>query len=718
MAVTGHEEGFRRLYAQEAETRLGRMTEHLLQLEAGGFDAAAVDTLFREAHTLKGGAGVVGFSDVAGVTHALEGVLERMREGAVALGSDLVDTLLDATDGLRELIAVSLDGGEAVGRADMLITALRRAAGVQAGTEEPAGSGAALPERTVASPPYEPPDVGPTRTASSGDGAVQAGDGAGQARDTIRVGVERLDDLVRLVAEAASAQLRFGRALSERLGIDPQVFDEFRQLSTVLADLQNKAMRARMVPVSGITAPLHRAVRDAARALGREVVWDVRGADTELDRGVLEQLADPLLHLLRTAVAHGLEPPTERLAAGKPAAGSVRVSAMQLGSEVVFVVSDDGRGIDAEAVRRRAADQGVDVSGVDDAEALSLVFTSGLSTAPEVTDLAGRGVGLDVVRATLERVRGRVEVSSQRGVGTEFRLVVPITLAVLRCLFVAAGGQRFALPLQTVVTALPPPGGSPPGGEGGGRPVVWLGQRPVPVSGLADTLSEGNARWSGDGPVVVVGGTARLHGFRVDALLGQRDVVVKGLGPLLPHLEVVAGASVEPDGSVVLVLDPPGLIARARRPRPARAVPARAAPGPREGDGAPTSRRPRQRARILVVDDSLAVREMQRSILQRAGYEVGTAANGDEAMADLVEAGADLVLTDVEMPRLDGFALIEQIRAQPALAGLPVVILTSHGRAEDRRRGLLAGANAYVVKSVFDAAALLSIVDGLLERAP
>ena len=519
------------------------------------------------------------------------------------------------------------------------------------------------------------------------------------------VPVSRLDELVRLVGESAAAHLRVGRMLTERLDVDAATVAEFRDLSRVLNDLQERTMRARMVPVSTITDQLHRAVRDVARSVGKTVEWEVRGGDTELDRGVLQQLADPLLHLVRNAVDHGIETPAERLAAGKPEQAVVRLHAMQLGSEVIITVTDDGHGIDVARVREEAHQRGVDVSGIDDDEALHLIFRSGLSTARFVSDVSGRGVGLDIVRANVEAVRGRIEVRSEAGAGSEFRIVVPITLAVLPCLLLACGGHRYAIPMHSVLVSQAFDHDREAHAEG--RAMVWVGDDAVPVAQLRDVLGLG-AEQRSDGPLVVIAGATRRYAFQVDALIGQRDVVVKGLGRLLPRLDVLAGASVEPDGSILLVLDAAGLIDRARLARTGSqriglALEQELSPQARHGS-------------VLVVDDALTVRELQRSILERAGFRVRVASDGVEALALLAEEPSDLVLTDVEMPRMNGFALTEAIRSQPALANMPVLVLTSLSNDEDRQRGLEAGADGYIVKAAFDEAALLSAVDRLLGR--
>ena len=523
------------------------------------------------------------------------------------------------------------------------------------------------------------------------------------ATEMLQIPVHRIDDLVRLIGEASAATLRLGSALLERLERDPSGLTEYRDLVRSLNQLQELALHARMIPVMSLAPRLRRAVRDLARETGKEVRFETRGEDAEIDRGVLERLADPLLHLVRNAVDHGVESPEERRLHGKPAEGTIRLHAMQLGSEVVIAVSDDGRGIDVGRVREAAGRTDSTAKEMDDEAALYLIFRSGLTTATKITGVSGRGVGLDAVRASLNAVRGRIEVRSDPGMGTEFRIAVPITMATLRCLVINAGGQAYAIPLQSVRAVLPPQ----PSAQVGGRPMTMLDGRPVPISSLASVLGTGNGNGA-SGPSVVLAGLTRSHAFRVDDLVDQRDVVVKGLGELVPRLPAVAGAGVQPDGSILLVLEAAGLIERARRMDSGdRSQEAASGGGHDEAV-------PQRTASILVVDDALTVRELQRSIFENAGYHVRVAVNGEEALVEISHQRPDLVLTDVQMPRMDGFELTEAIRKQPALASLPVIILTSRGSDEVRRRGLDVGADGYIVKSGFDQSALLSAVERLL----
>jgi two-component system chemotaxis sensor kinase CheA len=651
----------RQLFAQEAEVRLAQLGQLLLHLEQTPDDEQSVRSIFREIHTIKGSAAVAGLDEVSGIAHRLEELIDEVRTGRGSITPEVIDTLLRGTDQLRTAIH-------------------------QARIADPVKETAA---------PVAPIEVPQAQVSSSVSPLSSAAGGAG----VVMVPLERLDELSRLVGETAAAHLHVGRMLNDRFDLEPSTSTEFNELSRSLNALQDRAMRAQMVPVSTINDQLQRAVRDLSRAQGKDIRWEARGTDTELDRSVLHQLSDSLLHLVRNAVDHGVETPAERQEAGKRPQATVRFRAMQLGSEVIITITDDGRGIDVDSVRRQAERQGIDTQALSESELLALTLQPGLSTTQFVTDVSGRGVGLDIVRTNVEAAHGRIEIRSELGAGTEFKLIVPITVAVLRCLLVEAGGQSFALPFHRVLLSQAQDLATVAYAEG--RHLVWVNGHAVPVQALAETLGliGGEAP---TGPVVVLADSSRTHAFTVDRLIGQRDVVIKALNPILPRLPAVAGAGVEPDGSVLVVLDPPGLIERARL--------ASRANGPATSIKSPDV----HRRSFLVVDDALTIRELQRSILERAGFDVRVATDGNHALANLAEAPSDLVLTDVEMPNMDGFALTEAIRAHPTLANIPVLILSSRSSDADQQRGLDAGADGYITKSGFDETSLLTAVNRLL----
>jgi len=737
------EDEFRPLFVEEAKGHLERIASGILALESAPDDQAAIDGIFREAHTMKGAAGMVGMMRVSRLAHRLEDLLVELRAGTRRSSPELTDAMLLVLDGLGRLIANPSSGDQdasdeaalerllptsptpvlgadskpaapaqastppaATYSAAATVPPAPAAAGPIAGLEipphpQPAVLQSAAPPSpapqpalpdVVPPPPSQPPPAAPVPPAQAAHLDRKLPDAA-----TLEVPVARIDELNRLVGEASAAQLRVGHVFGSELHLDPDAVTEYRELTKVINRLQEVTERTRMVPVGTLEPILHRTVRDVARAAGKDVRWEVSGEDVEVDRGVLEELVSPLLHLVRNSVGHGVELPEVRLAAGKTTQAVVGLHAAQVGSKVVISISDDGGGINVAAVRAAAAKAGIDVSALNEEESLHLIFRSGISTAKVVTEESGRGVGLDVVATAVAAIHGTVMVVNRPGLGAEFRIVVPITLTVVPCLIVSISGQSFALPLQGIVRML----------EAqhvqvvSGRRVAVVDGHAIPVSDLAALLGLPSAE---QGPWVLLGTQESSHAFQVETVLQKRDVVVRGLTGRLRDLKSVSGASIEPNGTILLVLDVSTLLARAASFSIAPEVDKPSAPAPQLS--------------VMVVDDALMVRELQRSILERGGYSVRTATDGAEAMGMLAELPADLVVTDVEMPNLDGLQLIRNIRKHPRLANIPVLIVSSHGTDEDHQRGLDAGADAYIVKTSFDEVGLLSAVSRLLGRIP
>jgi two-component system chemotaxis sensor kinase CheA len=733
---------------EEAKGHLERIASGLLTLESAPDDHATIDGIFREAHTMKGAAGMVGMMRVSRLAHRLEDLLVELRSGTRRSTPELTDAMLLVVDGLGRLIAGAANGeqdaSDEAALERLLPSSLPLAAPAAQIELTPAQAPAPTavadrPLRAAAiaqplaqalptlAPPTPPPPVPaiPVVVTSVAEAPAQAAaptplvpmppppaqaprpaiaptpvshlDRKHLDAATLEVPVARIDELNRLVGEASAAQLRVGHVFGSELSLDPDAVTEYRELTKVINQLQEVTERTRMVPVGTLEPILHRTVRDSARAAGKDVRWEVMGEDIEVDRGVLEELVSPLLHLVRNSVGHGVELPEQRLAAGKPAQALVQLHATQVGSKVVIAITDDGAGINVAAVRAAATKSGVDVAGLGEQESLQLIFRSGISTAKVLTEDSGRGVGLDVVATAVAAVHGEIEVVNHPGAGAEFRIVVPITLTVVPCLIVAIAGQSFALPLHRIMRML----------EAqhvqvvSGRQLAVIDGVAVPVSNLADLLGLPTTE---GGPWVLLGTAAGSHAFQVETVLQKRDVVVRGLTGRLRDLKAVSGASIEPNGSILLVLDVSTLIERSNT------IADSASRVPEKATG------PARQLSVMVVDDALMVRELQRSILERGGYTVRTATDGAEALAMLAEQPADLVVTDLEMPHVDGFMLTSSIRAHPRLANIPVLIVSSRASEEDHQRGLDAGADGYIVKTSFDEAGLLSAVSRLLGR--
>jgi len=668
------------IFRSEATERLDQMVQTLLAVEEGRGDAEAIRELFRHAHSLKGTAGMVGLGDIGTVAGAVEDVLSQARTSG-ELDPALAAPLLAVTDAIRGAMA-----GQPMD-APALVAQLRAAQ--LRGGEEPA-----------AAPDPEPePEPAPAQADGGGNGgAPVAAPPATSRRDpppavpaqgvrTLRVAADRVDELLDVAGQALMNLRQWEHAVGETA--DEYTRDALEEGETLMLGLQHAVLDLRTLPLASIVGRFPRAVRDIAAVEGKEVQLDLVGVDAQLDRAILDNLPDLIVHLLRNAVSHGIETPDEREAAGKPRVGRIELRAEARGSEVTLTIADDGRGVAPELLAR--ADSPLELA--------ELLATPGLSTADAVGDLAGRGVGLDAVRRDVEALGGALLVSSQPGQGTECMLRLPATLAVLGLLLVERGDQIFGLGLANLeevaeadqIVVL------------GDRVVVDLRGDAVPLVDLADVLGMRDVR-PATGPVVIVSALNRRVAVRVDALRGEREGVVKPLGPLLARVPGYVGATFLDDGSIALIADGRHIVRRSTRIAPPVLPTEPAAPVPVEAS-----------PKVLVVDDQFTVRELQRSILSGAGYTVLTARDGREAL-ELLEQEPDvrLVLSDVEMPVMDGFALLLTLRDDPRWATLPVVIVSSRGSEEDRRRGAEAGADAYVDKAEFDQRALLETVQRLV----
>jgi two-component system chemotaxis sensor kinase CheA len=506
-------------------------------------------------------------------------------------------------------------------------------------------------------------------------------------RRTLRVPAEKIDHLLDVVGEVMQQRRRLAHSLTEEAPLSQEIADELGGGDRMLKELKDTAVGLRTLPLAVITGPLPRAVRDFAHTAGKSVEFVVTGPDTELDRVILESLSEPLGHLLRNAVNHGIESPAERERAGKPPRGRVEVRAVPHGSLVEIVVADDGRGVSREVVEEARREGSL----------ADVLARAGYSTAEEVTDLAGRGVGLDAVKTYAQSLGGRLEVRSEPGRGMEVILLLPLALALLEVLLLERGAAVYGVPLAAVEEAVTVIG--TPVLEG--QPALEVRGRMLPVVDFAALLGASAPSPAARPPGLVISAGGRRIVAICDALRGQEEVVVKPLGPLFGGVSGYLGAAILGDGRIALLIDP-AVLTRGHRKATRVAPPA---PGPA---AAP---------KILVVEDSFTVRELQRSILEAAGYPVVTARDGRDALGILDrDPEIALVVSDLEMPELDGLGLTRAIRADAARSSLPVIIITSLGSEDDHRRGIEAGVDAYMVKQRFDQQALLTTVERLVGR--
>jgi len=759
----------------EADEHLKAMSSGLMELEktpAGQRSTELVEKIFREAHSLKGAARAVNLTAVETVCQQLESMFAAFKRGEVAPSPQLFDLLHEAVGALKKLVAA---GGAARDAAEQspLSSLPRRleaaAKGISPG--EPEKEATVREVGPGKGPPA--PEAG-AREAPEGARVQPVPAERVVLAETVRVSTAKLDSVLRQAEELILAKLTGGQRVAELhritsalaarkkarekirphvLGVQAMLETEAKngrhgktklnvakllefvdQDSTALGALENAlapmaasaeqdsralakmvdnlledAKKVLMLPFSSLLDVFPALVRDLSRDRGKETELAVEGAEIEIDRRILEEMKDPLIHLVRNCVDHGIEPPAERTRKSKPARGTITITVSQKDAgKAEIVISDDGAGIDVAKVRSAAQKLGIvsaeEASGLGEQEALSLAFRSGVSTSAIVTDISGRGLGLAIVQEKVEKLGGAAFIESRRDDGTTIRVVVPLTLAAFRAVVVRASEQHFALPTTGVERV------ARVGDEDiktvENRETLQINGRAISLVRLGDILGLPPRGTPGEstspGQVVVLSSGGGRIAFLVDEIVNEQEVLVKGLGKQLSRVPNVAGATMLGTGRLVPILSVPDLMRSATKA---------AAPALRQG--AAEAAQARQKS-VLVVEDSITARTLLKNILEAAGYQVKTAVDGIDALTALKTEGFDVVVSDIEMPRMDGFDLTARIRADKKLAELPVVLVTALESREHRERGIDVGANAYIVKSSFDQSNLLEVIGRLI----
>ena len=558
-------------FVNESSEILEKLDEDLVSLEEAGEDLDLLNEIFRAAHTLKGTSSFLGFAQMTDLTHKMENVLDLLRKGEMKLNQGMMDVILQGVDQIKILqedirnnMIVRRDIS-AVRRALMVIEATRGASTGAAPATEPAESGSVAEEVAPVedtSPSAPPPDAdkAPAQPADGGGRTTPSR----EADQVIRVDVDRIDKIMTLAEELVLGRnrlLQLNTSLLEEHGGDEVVSrlnEATGQVGMLTGELQESVMQMRMVPVSRVFSRFPRMVRDLARDLDKQIELVIEDHDTEIDKSVADEIGDPLIHLIRNAVDHGVESPEERQQAGKDPRGTVLLSAEHEGNHIVIRIQDDGHGMDPNRLKQKAIERGVlpeaDAANMDDIDAYNLIFAPGFSMAKEVTGVSGRGVGMDVVKTNITRLNGTIELDSVLGKGTEVTIRLPLTLAIIGGLQISAGEEIFIIPLTAVLEALKI------SAEDieilRGRKVILARDKVLPLIDLSAELEvQGEATDSEDRYVVVVGLAERRAGILVDHLLGQVDVVIKALGEFVGSADGIAGATILGDGRVRLILD-------------------------------------------------------------------------------------------------------------------------------------------------------------------
>ncbi len=527
----------------------------------------------------------------------------------------------------------------------------------------------------------------------------------------------RVQELTRMMAESVNDVATVQRGLQRTLeGTEDDLIAQARQAR----ELQRDLLRTRMVEFEGISERLYAVVRQAAKETGKQITLDITGGSMEMDRGVLDRMTPAFEHLLRNAVVHGIEETAQRVALGKSAAGSITIGLEQEGNDVSVVFRDDGRGLDIPSIRSKAQSLGLiaDDAYLTETEAATLIVQAGFTTATQVTELAGRGIGMDVVRSEVQALGGRIETATGVGQGTAFTMVLPLTTAVTHVVMVRSGGLSIGVPASVVETVIRAPSADVEQAYQSGS--YRLGGEDIPFY-WSGALLQASARSSEPATknyaVVILRSAAQRVALHVDEVLGNQEVVVKNLGPQMSRLPGLAGMSVLASGAVVLIYNPVAL-ATVYGEQVRRAIESQAAIGGQRRGGVQTPAFPvaQQLPLILVVDDSITVRRVTQRLLQREGYRVVLAADGLQALERLQEERPAVVLSDIEMPRMDGFDLARNIRANSALAGLPIIMITSRIAEKHREHAMELGVNNYLGKP-YSEEELLNLVRGFTAAA-
>lgn len=743
----------------EAEEHLKAMTSGLIELEkdlSSELKMEVIEKVFREAHSLKGAARSVSMADIEAICQSLESVFAALKRKAIALFPELFDSLHKVIDTLNEIIFAP-DKEEAGAGKDRVAEIKEELAKIESG--EPASLfHRASPQSEIKTPSPE------TRE--------QVVWQASQTKETVRISTEKMGTLLLQAEEMVSAKLAvtqhahdiknvfllldvwkkewgkkyptlrdFRRMLEKKNGTGKEGHTNLQSLKMLeflewtsahiksienkLADLKRQAEHNRhsisvmvdtlledvkktlMLPFSALVEAFPKLIRDLSHEQGKDVELSVSGEDIEIDRRILEEMRIPFMHLIRNGVDHGIEKPEERSQNNKQRAGKISIAISRVeGNKVEIIFSDDGRGVDIEKVKEISLKRGIispsEVKNLSDQEVLSFIFQSGVSTSAIITDISGRGLGLAIAREKVEQLGGRIAIESRHNVGTSFKILVPVSITTFRGVLVRVAEQEFVIPTVHIERMLRTKQDEIKTVEN--RETISLDGATIPLVRLNSILELPNKK---DEPsfiqALVLGSAEKRIGFAVDEVLGEQEVLIKTFGPQLSRVRNVAGATILGSGKVVPILNVSDLMKSAMK---YAGTFVKAEKTPIKGEG--------EKKSVLVVEDSITSRMLLKNILETSGYLVKTAVDGVDAITQLRTETFDLVVSDVDMPRMNGFDLTAKIRSDQKLSELPVVLVTALESRADKERGIDVGANAYIVKSNFDQSNLLEVIRRLM----
>ncbi|MEA5417969.1 hybrid sensor histidine kinase/response regulator [Spirulina sp. CCNP1310] len=764
------DEELRNLYQTASEEHLQKLEAGLLQLEKSPDDLSPLEELLREAHSLKGDSRMLGVNTVEKLIHQIEHLLGGLQRQEVTLTPELSDRFYQGLDAVRKLVNEAVTGNPsgvdsfhtpaplmgaapppappthpnpAATEADHEVAPLPEPEPVAIQTPEIPST----PEPLLPLTPQPSPPTPPTTTTTVIPTATNGKTGTEPYRiETIRVATRHLDDLITQTGELTVTKIRIAHVASElesvlntwgewktrhtgqnqseqeqtlierldtllqQLKLSSQ--ENSTRLEMIAGNLEDRIRTLRLLPLSNIFSLFPRMVRDLAKQQGKDIELILEGSETTADKRILEEMKDPLMHIIRNAIDHGIESPSDRLAAGKPPTATIRLKGHQTTSNVIIEVSDDGRGLDLEKIKRKAIERGLhsanELAAMTPAQIYNLIFTPGFSTQTLITEVSGRGVGLDVVQTNVEHLKGSIQVQSTPGQGTTFRIQLGTTLATANVLLVDVGGLTQAIPVEYVETSLLIDPNDVFTVEG--RETIAIQGQAISVAHLAQLLDIETLSAEANGnrslPCILLRMGDERFGLFVDQVIDTQDVVLKPQSKLLKRVRNIAGATILGTGEVCMILNPMDLLKSIQRGRTAFV--------PRPDLTANDRKTTTKRATVLLAEDSITIRTQEKRILEGAGYTVITAVDGLDGFNKLKAGQFDAVISDVQMPNLDGLAMTRRIREYPEYNELPIILVTSLSSEDDRRRGAEAGANAYITKGTFDQSVLLETLERLV----
>ncbi len=736
----------------EAFELIDKMDQDLVELENNPDDLELLNSIFRVAHTVKGSSSFLNFSVLTELTHHMEDVLNKARKDELKITPEIMDVILESVDMMKALLENIRDEGtdecgiditdickrfDAISNGESLESNENN--GENSNTpsdEQPQEEHSILEQKDLSELTDEEVEAEIQRLLAQKQKEKEQKKKKSQNKpqkqdkkeikntkpnplkpknketnkekknssapeQTIRVEVSRLDSLMNLIGELVLGKNRLLKIYDdvEERYEGEKFLEELNQvvssISLVTTDLQIAVMKTRMLPISKVFNKFPRLVRDLSRELNKEIELIMSGEETELDKSIIEEIGDPLVHMIRNSCDHGIESPEERKQKGKDPKGKVYLKAYNEGNQIVIEIKDDGAGMDPEFLKMKALDKGIvsekEVENMSDKEAYGLIFKPGFSTAAKVTGVSGRGVGMDVVKTNIEKLNGIIDIESTLGEGTTFKLKIPLTLAIMQALLVSVQEEFFAIPLSSVLETVRIKLDEIYTIDG--KNVLKLRDEVLPLARLSDMFDVENVMNSSEQVYVVVIGIAESKlGIIVDGLVGQEEVVIKSMGEYLQGIEGIAGATIRGDGGVTLITDVSSMMEMAKDIKVNLSEELNAVPAKKKSEPSDYT--------VLIVDDSKTDRTIMKKALTPLGINIEEATNGVEAL-DIIKKRDDIfdaVLIDIEMPQMDGYTLASEIRKYSRYKNMPLLAVTSRSSKTDRLRGVEVGMTEYITK--------------------